>query len=133
MNSEQQGYESKAQYIARRMDYHKAVLKEKHQDIPDSALKYWAEQEAEKEYRQGRVYAEPVVIRATEIGVYDTTQRFASGKDRGVELRFNPGGPMVSVMSLSFAELLELVIDAMALLTQENQNNRMFLDLEDPS
>lgn len=133
MNSEQQGYESKAQYIARRLDYHKAVLKERHHDIPDSALKYWAEQEAEKEYRQGRVYADPVVIQATEISVYDTTQKFAAGKDRGVHLRFNPGGPMVSIMQLSFAELRELVIDAMETLEEEGQTYGLSLVREGTS
>jgi len=126
-------YESKAQYIKRRLEHHRILLKERHKDIPDSALGYWAEQEAEKEYRQGRVYADPVVVQVAEIGVYDINEKFSSGKDQGVQLRFNPGGPMVSVMSLSFPELRELAIQAMYILEAEGYNDSLFLHRASPS
>jgi hypothetical protein len=102
---------SKQRFIGDRIPYHQAILAEKHPDVPLRALEYWAKDAAEKEYRKGRVYADPVQIESAEIHVYDQHASYGSGQDRGINLRFNPGGPMVSVMSLSYAEARELAID----------------------
>lgn len=106
--------ESKEAFIARRLDYHKAVLREKHGDIPDNALDFWAKDAAEKEFRTGRVYADPVQVEQATISVYDPREQFSSGNAQGLNLRFNPGGPMVSVMSLSYPEARELAITLIA-------------------
>jgi hypothetical protein len=125
--------ETKAQFIERRLDYHKALLKEKYDDIPDSALAFWAEDAAEKEWRNGRVYSDPVAVQCTEISVYDTTQKFASGRAAGISLRFSPAGPMVSVMSLSYAEAAELAEAIVYALQDLGEDRLTTLALPDPS
>lgn len=121
--------ESKAQFIKRRIPYHMDILRERHPDAPDRALDFWAEDAAEKEWRTGRVYSEPVCIEQGTVHVYDPKAKFGSGSADGVNLRFNPGGPMVSVMSLSYGELRELVSEGLAVLRATGE---WISELDDP-
>lgn len=102
---------SKQRFIADRLDYHRNALRDKYPDMPESVVDHWAEREGEQEYRTGRVYADPVQIEVDKIHMYDPKENFGSGDATGMNLRFNPAGPMVSVMSLSFAEAKELAED----------------------
>lgn len=113
--------ESRSQFIARRTDYHASIIREKHPDIPDRALYYWAKDAAEKEWRTGRVYADPVQVEHAKISVYNPAEKFGSGYADGLNLRFNPGGPMVSIISLSYAEGRELAL-ALIIALQDSGN-----------
>lgn len=112
---------NKQEYIHSRMDYHRAVLAERHPDIPAEALGYWAEHAALEEYRTGRVYADPPQVETGYINVFNPKSRFGSGEARGISLRFNPGGPMVSIISLSYAEGRELAESLIRTLRDEGE------------
>lgn len=120
---------SKQRFVSDRTPYHMDILRHQHPDAPDSALEFWAKDRAEKEYRTGRVYADPVQIEKAKINVYDPEAKFGSGEASGVNLRFNPAGPMVSIMSLSYKELRELVQDGLVLLKSTGEWNS---ELDDP-
>ncbi|HLY75930.1 MAG TPA: hypothetical protein VKU80_17555 [Planctomycetota bacterium] len=101
---------SREGFIRTRTAYHKAHLLEQTKkfqargEIPDEALENWARYQAELDWKRKRVYDRPATLTPASVWQYDH-------REPGVNIRFNPDGPMVSVISLSFAELRELVLD----------------------
>lgn len=102
------------QFIQEVYPKHLKAFQEQYPDASEQALAFWVTDASEKEWRVGRVYEQPAEVEITEINVYDPTASFTSGKAEGLHLRFNPGGPMVSITNMSFAEGKEL---ALALIT----------------
>lgn len=100
--------ESKNEFIMRRTPLHMDILRDRHEDIPENALEFWARDYAEREYRTGRVYADPCHVEMGEIHVYDPSSTFSSGRTQGLNIRFGPAGPMVSIIAQSYEEAREL-------------------------
>jgi hypothetical protein len=94
-------------YLIKRRGYHEATLRAAHPEIPEEALRNWAEFKAEQDWRTDRVYEDPVQIEQESIRVHGREAKVA-----GANLRFGPAGPMVSIISLSHAELRELALEA---------------------
>jgi hypothetical protein len=108
--------EGRESFIARATERHKVAIVTEHggADIPERAIAMWARQQAETDWKRTRVYDHPVELASAEVWMHDH-------KEAGVELRFNPDGPMVSIMSLSHAELRDLARDAIAYLTARGE------------
>lgn len=103
-------------YIEERTAHHKVVLSAAHagEGIPEHAIDYWAKQQAETDWKRNRVYDLPVEVSHGNVYTYDR-------HTPGAHLNFNPGGPMVSIQSLSYEELRELTMAALRFLEASDE------------
>lgn len=107
---------NREQFIEGRTAYHKVILNAQNAGtgIPDHAIDFWAKAEAEKDWMRTRVYDHPVEVSAGNVWTHDRHVP-------GAKLSFNPDGPMVSVMSLSFEELRELMVSGIKFLRAKGE------------
>lgn len=104
------------QFIEDRTNHHRVVITAAHagEGIPEHAIEYWARQQAETDWRRTRVHDQPVEVAEGRVWTHDK-------HTDGVQLRFNPGGPMVSIMSLSYEELRELMVSGIKFLRAHDE------------